>query len=556
MILRDYQEKSRERIKEELAKHGKTLLVLPTGTGKTPVLAVTIEDVLKANPGKRALVVVHTEELANQAVDKIKKWTTLSVEVEMGERWAAGMTDLFESADVLVASRQTLNAGFGGRGRMTRFDPDDFILLVIDEAHHSTAKSYRTIIEYFHCKYLFGVTATPDRADEEALGQIFESAAYVYEIKKAVDDGWLVPLRSRPIVVEGLDFEKVNISRGDLNGADLERELTREGPLHKMMVPTMAHVGDRKALIFAAGVFHAKRMCEIINRELPGAARYVHGDTKKDERRQIFSGFRRGEFNYLLNVDVTTEGWDEPEVQVVVLARPTKSRAKYVQMIGRGTRPYDGLVDQYGTPLLRREAIAASGKPFIEIIDLVGNNGKHRLISLADILGGNESDAVVDKARQLIQEKSTKSDQPVDVQDAIGQAKRIIQEELEASRRKHIKAAVRWTSTIVNPFDLLGLTPWRVPGWEKAEPATEAQVGALRRRDIPIPQDGLTKKNATQLLNELEKRRAAEPCSANQSRVLRRFGYKTEEITGREASKLIDALKANGWKRTKEVTAA
>jgi superfamily II DNA or RNA helicase len=165
--------------------------------------------------------------------------------------------------------------------------------------------------------------------------------------------------------------------------------------LHGIAAPTIELTGDRKTLIFAASLAQAERLTEIINRHKPNSAKWVHGGTPKEERRSLFPAYTASEFQYLVNIGVTTEGFDEPGIEVVVMARPTKSRNLYAQMVGRGTRTLPGVIDYIEDPEDRKNAIHDSGKPSLEVIDFVGNAGQYKLITSADILGGRYDDEIV-----------------------------------------------------------------------------------------------------------------------------------------------------------------
>jgi superfamily II DNA or RNA helicase len=210
---------------------------------------------------------------------------------------------------------------------MQKFDPNEFSLLIIDEAHHSAAKSYRKVIDYYRRNKnlkVLGATATPDRADEKALGQIFDSVAFDYEIVDAIDDGWLVPITQQSVVVDGLDYSGIRTTAGDLNGKDLAAVLEFEETLHGFVGPILELSGDRKTLIFAASIAHAERICEILNRHKPKSAEWVHGKTPKEERRDLWPRYAGSDFQYLVNVGVTTEGFDEPSIEIIAICRPTR----------------------------------------------------------------------------------------------------------------------------------------------------------------------------------------------------------------------------------------
>ena len=280
----------------------------------------------------RIMMIAHRAELIYQADDHIQKICEVESDIEMGPEWATSFAEF--KADVVISTVQTQVAGREG-GRMTRFDPNEFSLLIIDEAHHAPAETYKRIIKYYRqnpALKILGLTATPDRKDKKAMGQIFEEVAYAYDIRDGIDDGWLVPIEQQSVFVEGLDFSSVRTTGGDLNGKDLAEVLEFEEILHGIADPTVQLTGEKKTLIFAASVVHAERLTEIINRHKQHSAQFVCGTTPKDVRRDMFKDFANKEFQYLVNVGVATEGFDDPGIECVVMARPTKSRTLYAQM--------------------------------------------------------------------------------------------------------------------------------------------------------------------------------------------------------------------------------
>jgi len=540
MILRPYQAAAVDGIFDAWRTSRSTLLVQPTGTGKT----VTFAHVIKRMPSGRALVLAHREELIFQAADKIEAVTGAKPDIEMAEMRADHA--MFGKARVVVSSIQTQCAGRNGDSRMKRFDPQEFSLLVVDEAHHATAPTYRRVLEHYgqnQALKILGVTATPDRHDEQALGQVFHTVAYDYELLDAIHDGWLVPIHQRSVVVDGLDYSSIRTTAGDLNGADLARVMEYEETLHAIASPTLELAAGRKTLVFAASVAHAERLCEIFNRHRTECARFVTGTTPKDERRGMLADYAAGKFQILVNVGVATEGFDEPGIQVVVMARPTKSRALYAQMAGRGTRPLPGLVDGHDEGAARLAAIATSGKPACEIIDFVGNSGRHRLITTADILGGNYSDKVVARARAKAEEADGAA---VDMAEALVSAEQELAEARERARRAAIRAKARYSCQVVNPFEVFHIEPWRERGWDKGRQPSERMLALLERNGIDTR--SLTFTQANQLVGEIIHRYETEQCSYKQARLLARFGYPTD-VPFAEASNLIDALAKNGWKR-------
>jgi superfamily II DNA or RNA helicase len=483
------------------------------------------------------------------------------------QREGAGFEEGFGLAAIRVEGVEILEQGHSGR--FEQLCPDGIVYnlevdsnhnyfadgILVHNCHHATANSYRRIINYFRQNpelKVLGVTATPDRADEEALGQIFESVAFEYGIREGIGDGWLVPIRQRPVYVNGLDYSGIKTTAGDLNGGELAAEMEREENLHPIVNHTLEYVGDRKTLVFAASVAHAERLTEIFNRPAnkPNCARFVTGTTDKDQRREMFKDFAAKRFQILVNVGVATEGFDDPGIECVILGRPTKSRSLFAQMCGRGTRPLPGLVDGVEDAEARRKAIVDSGKPFLEVIDFVGNAGRHKLISMADILGGNYSDEIVELAKKSTQEKSKEGkavDMMSELELAEQQIRREHQKSADAERRKKIIIRSTASSALINPFDVFDVEPCREKAWHKGRPPTPKQLEMLEKSGVDPA--GLSFTHASQLIQQIVDRRQNDLCTFKQAKVLRKYGFEADKATFTEAKRIIDELAANGWRR-------
>ena len=501
----------------------------------------------------RIMVLAHREELIFQAQDKVKVIHDLDSDIEMGDNWAS-RNEIFK-ADIVISTIQTQCAGRNG-GRMTHFDPDEFSLLVIDECHHAPAASYRRVIDYYRQNpklKVLGVTATPDRTDKKAMGQIFAEVAYVYGIRDAIDDGWLVNIQGQSLYLESLDYSQIRTTAGDLNGKDLAEVLEYEKNLHPFAEGILQYVGDKKTLIFAASVAHAERLTEILNRpeNKPGSARFVCGTTPKEVRRDILKDFAGKAFQYLVNVGIATEGFDDPSIESVVMARPTKSRTLYAQMVGRGTRPLPGIVDLYPDAMERREAIANSAKPYLQVIDFVGNAGRHKLVTSADILGGRYTDKVVELAKKNIERESDKQKTSVDIATELQKAEQEIakryRDKEDAIARDHILLRAKFSTAKINPFNVLDVDPYRERPWHKGRMPTSGQLNYLQRYGVNT--DGLSFTHASQIIDRVIKRRQADKCTYKQAKVLQRYGYDIDS-TFRQASEIIDRIAKNGWRKT------
>lgn len=546
-MLRQYQQEASDAVVRELEDNSSTLVVLPTGTGKTVLFA----DVVRRFQPRRCLVFAHREELVFQAKEKIEKFAGVHCEVEMGQFRSDGWFGALPPC--VVSSVQTLASGGDGGGRMTKFDPSEFGLVVVDEAHHATSGSYRKVMNYFKeggCKVL-GVTATPDRADEEALGQVFDTVAYDYEIVQAIDDGWLVPVVQKMVNVSSLDLSACRTTAGDLNGADLAKVMEDEETLHGVAIASVETCGERRAIVFAATVKQAERLAEIFNRYKAGSATWICGETNKDDRRKLLRDFAGGSYQFMVNVGVLTEGFDDSGVEVIVMARPTKSRALYAQMAGRGTRPADSIAAALAdmrTTEERRAAIANSRKPFCEILDFAGNSGRHKLVNAVDILGGRVSDEAVEMARAKIREAKG----PVNVQEVLKEmeeTKREMDERKarEAAMRDKIRAKASFSTVDVDPFDVFHIQPVKARGWDHAKTLSDKQRDILLRQGIDP--DGMPYGQARQLLNEVFRRWHSKLSSFKQTRILQKNGI-TAPMRHDEASRMIDAIaQRNGWRR-------
>lgn len=544
MNLRPYQSAFCASVERGWKNHNSVIATMFTGLGKTICLA---ELVRRAQPG-RSIVIAHREELIFQARDKIRAHTGMSMEVEMGDYRASTESGLFEKSSGVVSSIQTLTSGGDGAGRMTKFDPQSFVRLFIDECHHATASTYRRSSDYFsqnpNLKTL-GVTATPDRADEESLGQVFEDCVFEYEAEDAIKDGWLVPVAQKFASVGELDFSNVRTTAGDLNGADLAAVMEAEKALYPVADASFQTIGNRRALAFCASVNHARMLSEILNRYRPNMSAWICGKTEKEDRRRILSEYSEGKIQVICNCGVLTEGYDDVGIEYIIMARPTKSRSLYAQMLGRGTRPLPGIVDNYKTAMGRRFAIQSSQKPQCVVLDFSGNSGKHKLVSAADILGGKVSEEAIQQAMDFAKHTG----KPVRMDELLAdEEERINQRRIEEEARRArliVKAKVSWRN--VDPFDLLQIKPvTKERGWDKDKTFSEKQAAMLRRNGVDP--DGVSYTQGKQLIGAIGDRISNGLCSLGQMKMLKKYGIDTN-VTFEHAHRIIDSIANNGWKK-------
>ncbi len=313
MQLRPYQQEAKEAIQAEWARGvSRTLLVLPTGTGKTIVFSKLTEDCVRA--GERVLILAHRGELLEQAADKMAQATGLGCAVEKAEE--SCLNSWFR---VVVGSVQTLMR----EKRLNQFPQDYFDTIIVDEAHHCISDSYQRVLNYFDQAKVLGVTATPDRGDMRNLGQYFESLAYEYTLPKAIKEGYLSPIKAQTIPLK-LDLTAVRQQAGDFSTSDLGTAL--DPYLYQIADEMVKYCMDRKTVVFLPLIKTSQKFRDIL--ESKGfAAAEVNGGS--EDRAEILADFEAGKYNVLCNSMLLTEGWDCPAVDCIVVLRPTRVRSLY-----------------------------------------------------------------------------------------------------------------------------------------------------------------------------------------------------------------------------------
>ena len=314
MKLRPYQEEAKNAVLSQWEDKNikKTLLVLPTGCGKTIVFSEITAD--RVSKGERVLILAHRGELLDQAADKLYKSTGLKCSVEKAEETCLGSW-----YRVTVGSVQSLQR----EKRLSRFDNDYFDTIIVDEAHHALSDGYRTVLDYFENAKILGVTATPDRGDKKNLGQVFESLAYEYTLPKAIKEGYLSPIKAMTIPLQ-LDLSGVGVQSGDFKSGDLGNAL--EPYLYQIADEMSKVCKDRKTVVFLPLVATSQKFRDILNEKGFSAAE-VNGNSS--DRSEILQDFEDGKYNVLCNSMLLTEGWDCPSVDCIVVLRPTKVRSLY-----------------------------------------------------------------------------------------------------------------------------------------------------------------------------------------------------------------------------------
>lgn len=490
MELRDYQRDCISTI--EAQPPGAYLCQMATGLGKT----VTFANIPRHG---RVLLLSHREELVEQP----RKYYQCSYGVERASIQSHG-------EEVVSASVQTLTR------RLSRFRPDEFDTIIVDEAHHSAARSYRRILDYFEPRLTLGFTATPNRGDKVRLDDVFSRIIFQRDLRWGIENGYLTNIYCIRANI-GYDLSAVHTRMGDYAPGELEQAM--EGTADAI-AQAYREYAKGATLIFAVSVRQAN---EIASR-IPGAV-VVTGETK--DRAAIIRRFTDGEIPCIVNCMVFTEGTDIPRVETVIIARPTQSEALYAQMVGRGLRLYPG-------------------KEKLVLIDCVGVTGKASLCTAPSLLG-IDMDAVPARKRDEVQgdlfelptraasasdcpESWIRNVQVVDLwakeqsyqlhdvnwfrmpdgsmvvsllnrekivipcPDALGRVNGVpMQEALDAAYRRLMTAYPDQQYL----WDLNAVKRWG------SQPASEGQLKVIRRRCKGFDPDGLTKGQASQILNRL-----------------------------------------------------
>lgn len=514
MELRPYQKEAKESIFAEWEKGIKrTLLVLPTGCGKTIVFAKVTEECVRG--GGRVLILAHRGELLDQAADKIYKATGLGCATEKAEQTCLG--SWFR---VTVGSVQSLMR----EKRLGQFPSDYFGTIIIDEAHHCLSDSYQRVLGHFGSAKVLGVTATPDRGDMRNLGEFFESLAYEYTLPKAIKSGYLSPIKALTIPLR-MDLTGVGVQAGDFKAGDIGTAL--DPYLHQIASEMAEHCKGRKTVVFLPLVKTSQKFRDILNGKGFRAAE-VNGEST--DRAEILEAFDRGDYDVLCNSMLLTEGWDCPSVDCIVVLRPTKVRSLYSQMVGRGTRLYPG-------------------KDHLLLLDFLWHTERHELCHPADLIC---TDAEVSKQMTLNLEEAAGC--PVDIEEAEKTASEDVVSQREEALAKQLEEMKRRKKKLVDPLqfemsiqaeDLSGYVP--AFGWEMAPPS-DKQKSMLEKLGI-LPDEIENAGKAAKILDRLDRRRMEGLTTPKQIRFLESRGFQHVGTWQFEAAKnMIDRIAANGWR--------
>jgi len=513
MDLRPYQQEARTAVEQDWSDgFARTLLVLPTGCGKTIVFCKIVEDMVRI--GSRCLILAHRGELLEQAADKMLAATGLRCAVEKAEE-----SCLDSWYRVTVGSVQTLTR----ERRLSRFPSNYFDVIVVDEAHHCLSDSYQRVLEHFGDARVLGVTATPDRGDMRNLGQYFDHLAYEYSLPRAIKEGYLSRIKAVTIPLK-LDLTGVGVQAGDFKNSDLDTAL--DPYLYQIAREMKTYCAGRKTVVFLPLVRTSQKFQAILNAEGFQAAE-VNGSSA--DRAEVMREFSEGRYNVLCNSMLLTEGWDCPSVDCVVVLRPTKVRSLYCQMVGRGTR-------------------TAPGKDHLLLLDFLWHTERHELCHPASLIC--ESPEVAQKMTEVLEGAAGC---PVDIEEAERKASSDVVTQREEALANQLAEMRSRKRKLVDPLqfemsiqaaDLNSYVPSF--GWEMGPPS-EKQIAALEKLGI-FPDKIETAGKAALLLDRLAKRRGEGLTTPKQIRFLESKGFQHVGQWQFETAKhMIDRIAANGW---------
>lgn len=490
-ILRDWREGCK-----------RLLLVLPTGAGKTVVFSKVIKE--RIRDGSRALVLAHRDELLAQASDKLGACGVETV-LEKAEK-----TSLGSSVLVTVASVQSL------ANRLDKFPKDYFGTIVIDEAHHVLSPTYQKILEHFSGADVLGVTATPDRGDRKNLGQFFYKTSYEYSLKRAVSEGYLASIRAQMIPLK-VDLSGVSVSAGDYSASGVGSAL--DPWLCSIAREMASRCRGRRTVAFLPLIETSKKLCEMLRASGLRAAE-INGNS--DDRAEVLRAFESGELDVLCNSMLLTEGWDCPSVDCIVVLRPTRSRALYQQMVGRGMR-------------------LCSGKDHLLLLDFLWLTERHDLCRPAGLIAPTAE--IAEKMGERLASLEEKDLFEVE-RDVVGERERALRKQLEDNSKKKAKSVDPMQyGSIFGLEELFDYEP--TCRWEELPP-TEKQLDACARIGVD-PKSVKYRGQAAKIIGHGSKRKWL--ATPRQVALLKSFKFaRAEEFTKREAGEVISILADHGWR--------
>ena len=429
--LRPPQIECRDAVVDSLSENPSCIAIMATGTGKTEVAASVIHAL---DPGLEGTVVCSPfRDLVAQTADRLRK---------------RGVPNTIEMATLRSSTPVTVGcyASLLSRDRYQQFLGRK--LLIVDESHINYTKNAVRMITHFRESgtKVLGLTATPDRMQGDPLTKFYGPVAFDYPYRSALRDGWLVPTKVWMAVIEEMDLTQCQGTKHEFNLDRLNEIMAKERVVHAIASLVAQHYDGLPSVVFCANIRQAEMLREVLERHRVMAS-IVHSNMDPEERRMHLRDFENGDSEVIINVGCLTMGWDHPPVRKLFLARPTKSRALYQQMFGRGTRPLPGVVDGWGLADQRRQAIADSAKPCCEIFDITDTTRHNDLRSAIDVYAPEIGPALMRRVRSRVERNQTAGsdiDAVVAAEKAALAAEEAARWALEAGKRSGIKVDARF----------------------------------------------------------------------------------------------------------------
>lgn len=498
-----------------------TLIVMPTGSGKSVVVGGLAAKLRDFNKEYGLIVMAHRKELLTQMIKHLGKF---GIPANLEKANDRAYLEFGSTYWATVASVQTLSRP----DRLEKWDPELVRMIITDEAHHATSDSYKRITDYFYRAHHVGVTATPDRADGNNLGQVFQTLAYEYKLRQAIADGYLMNIKVVRVETD-IDLKGLRLTADkDFNPEDLEALI--EANIEPLANLTKKEIGTMKTIIFTPETTSAHHMALALQ-DLGISARHITYKFPPEQRERTIREYEQGKFQVLVNATLLTEGFDCPGIECVVIARPTRSRGLYSQMVGRGTRP------DPNNPL-KTECI---------VVDFGYNCDRLKLVSPVDLFDNSEiRDDVIEKAREIME--NTKDAK--DIEEAIEEAQREVNIEIAKRAKVQARKQVRHGRMVLDPLgviDLLGIPKRREAPWMANKPASVAQLETLEKFGVKIDwNDPMSSGQASNMIGDLVSRANDGKARVKQVRALVSLGVpqnEAREFTFQQATDYISKHK-------------
>lgn len=511
MTPRPYQVEARSAVHKSWQQYQRVLVVHPTGTGKTILFSLIADDIMRQ--GGRVLILAHRHELLQQAQQKLMSVTGIDSVVEKAEETALGSMER-----VTVGSVQTMMS----LSRLERFPRNYYSHIVVDECHHALTDSYQRIFAYFENAKVLGVTATPDRGDLKDLGRFFETKAHEYLLPQAIADGYLCKIRAQMIPLN-IDLNSVKC------GTDFDD--VEVGNALKPYIPQIATelwkvCQNRKLLIFAP-------LCAIAQdiRDAMAKVGFNSFYASGEHRDEMKAWNAAGKGACMVNAMLLTEGYDHPLIDAVCVLRPTKVRALYAQMIGRGTRIH---------PL----------KDYLLVPDFLWHSERHSLCHPAHLLAENDEVAEI----MVNKSEATAGGEPEDVDtEALAEAQAEFLAQKEEVLAKKLAEQRRKKAKLVDPLQFAmsigdeGLADYQPTMQDEGKPATLEQMKFLEEQGLATTE--MTQGLAHRTIEALSKRKNEGLALPKQIRFLERMGFQhVGKMKRGECGILIGRISANNWR--------